>query len=177
MSRATPAFRIQLGPIQRRDAATLFAWINDPNLVRFNAAYQPTHEPTHRQWLAGLSQQRDRVVFAIRLVRGKRLIGVCQLTGINPVSRHAELQIRVGDDRARGRGLGLEAVQQLVAFGFDDLNLHRISLHVFATNRRAIRTYERAGFSHEGTLREAAFIGGRFVDVLVMSILEDDAAR
>jgi len=177
MSRAAAMPRIQLGPIQSRDAAVLFGWINDPDLVRFNAAYQPTHESTHRQWLAGLAKQRDRVVFAIRLVRSKRLIGVCQLTNINTVARQAELQIRIGDDRARGRGLGLEAVRALVAFGFNDLNLHRISLQVFATNRRAVTTYERAGFAHEGTLRDGAFINGRFVDVLVMSVLEDEAAR
>ena len=41
-----------------------------------------------------------------------------------------------------------------MAFGFTDLNLHRIALHVFATNVRAIKTYERAGFQHEGTLRD-----------------------
>ena len=177
MSRAAAMPRIQLGPIQSRDAAVLFGWINDPDLVRFNAAYQPTHESTHREWLAGLAKQRDRVVFAIRLARSKRLIGVCQLTNINTVARQAELQIRIGDDRARGRGLGLEAVRALVAFGFNDLNLHRISLQVFATNRRAVTTYERAGFAHEGTLRDGAFINGRFVDVLVMSVLEDEAAR
>ena len=177
MSRAAAPPRIQLGPIQRRDAATLFRWINDPELVRFNAVYQPTHETTHREWMAGVARSRDRVVFAIRMARGKRLIGVCQLTNINPVSRQAELQIRIGDDRARGRGLGLEAVRALLAFGFDDLNLHRISLQVFATNRRAVTTYERAGFTHEGTLRDAAFISGRFVDVLVMSVLESEAAR
>jgi RimJ/RimL family protein N-acetyltransferase len=177
MSRAAASPRIQLGPIRRADAATLFGWINDPDLVRFNAAYQPTHESTHRAWLAGLATHRDRVVFAIRLARSKRLIGVCQLTGINPVSRQAELQIRVGDDRARGRGLGLEAVRHLLVFGFNDLNLHRISLQVFATNKRAITTYQRAGFTREGTLRDGAFINGRFVDVLVMSVLEGEVAR
>jgi RimJ/RimL family protein N-acetyltransferase len=63
-----------------------------------------------------------------------------------------------------------------VAFGFRDLNLHRISLQVFATNKRAITTYERAGFRHEGTMRQAAFIDGRFVDVVVMGILEGESA-
>jgi RimJ/RimL family protein N-acetyltransferase len=83
----------------------------------------------------------------------------------------------MGDDRTRGRGLGLEAVRQLLAYGFDDLNLHRIALQVFATNTRAITTYERAGFRREGTLKDAVFLDGQFVDVLSMAILAREFRR
>lgn len=168
--------RVALSPITLADAPTLFRWINDRALVLFNSAYQPTHEASHREWLKGLAQRKDLVAFAVRTTRSRKLIGICQLTSISRVHRTADLQIRMGDDRTRGKGLGLEAVQQLVAFGFRDLNLHRISLQVFATNKRAITTYERAGFRHEGTMRQAAFIDGRFVDVVVMGILEGESA-
>jgi len=152
-----------------------FKWINDRELVLFNAAYRPIHESAHREWVAGLAGRRDLVAFGIRMKGSGKLIGVCQLTGINGVSRSADLQIRLGVATSRGKGLGREAVQQLVAFGFDDLNLHRIALQVFATNTRAIKTYEAAGFRHEGTFREAAFIDGHFVDVRVMAMLEDES--
>jgi len=171
-----PTARVTLSPITMADAPTLFTWINDRRLVLFNSAYRPTHETSHREWMKGLAARKDLVAFAIRSVRGRRLIGMCQLTAISHVHRTADLQIRMGDDRTRGRGLGLEAVRLLLAFGFRDLNLHRISLQVFATNTRAIKTYERAGFRHEGTLRDAAFIDRRFVDIVVMGILEDESA-
>lgn len=167
--------RVALTPITRSDASQLFRWINDRDLVRFNSAYQPVHEPTHRQWLEGLARRPDLVAFAIRLRRTKRLIGVCQLTAISRVHRSADLQIRIGDAAARGRGLGGEAVRLLLDHAFHDLNLHRVSLQVFATNRAAIRTYERAGLRHEGTLREAAYIGGEYVDVHVMGVLREEA--
>lgn len=169
--------RVTLGPITMADAPTLFRWINDRDLVLFNAAYRPTHEASHLDWVRGLAGRRDVVAFAVRTVPRKRLIGVCQLIGIDPVHRRADLQIRMGDDRTRGRGLGLEAVRLLLAFGFNDLNLHRISLQVFATNTRAIKTYERAGFRHEGRLRDAMYLDGRFVDVLTMAILEREFRR
>lgn len=175
--RRTPASsRIVLGPITRADAPLLFTWINDRELVILSSAYRPVHETTHREWLNGVSNRPDAVAFAISLKKTKRLVGVCQLTGISRVHRGAELQIRLGDGRWRGRGLGVEAVQLLVDFAFKDLNLHRVSLHVFRTNTRAIRTYERAGFSLEGALRDAAYVDGRYVDVLVMSILRAEAA-
>lgn len=161
---------VVLSPLTAADGPTLFNWINDRELVLFNSGYRPVHEPTHREWLAGLAGRRDLVAFAIRVKRTGRLIGVCQLTAIHAVNRSADLQIRIGEAASRGKGYGSEAVRLLLAFGFRDLNLHRIALQVFATNTRAIRTYERAGFRREGTLRDAVFIDGHYVDVLVMAV-------
>ena len=168
--------RIVLAPITRADGPQLFAWINDPALVRFSAAYRPVHEPSHAEWLRSLAHRDDAVAFAIRVKKGRRLIGVCQLAGISRVHRSADLQIRIGDERWRGRGIGTEAVRLLVDFAFRDLNLHRVSLQVFRSNARAVRSYERAGFAVEGLLRDAAHVDGRYVDVLVMAVLRDGAA-
>jgi RimJ/RimL family protein N-acetyltransferase len=59
-------------------------------------------------------------------------------------------------------------------YGFNTLNLNRIFLHVFETNPRAIRAYEKAGFSHEGRKRQAEFKNGTYVDILMMSVLKDE---
>ncbi|HYI67692.1 MAG TPA: GNAT family protein, partial [Candidatus Limnocylindrales bacterium] len=47
-------------------------------------------------------------------------------------------------------------------------------LHVYAGNDRARRSYEKAGFSHEGTLRRAHFARGAHIDVDVMSLLREE---
>jgi RimJ/RimL family protein N-acetyltransferase len=62
----------------------------------------------------------------------------------------------------------------LLRYGFEELDLHRICLHVFATNERAIRAYEQVGFRREGLLREAVWIDGAWVDELLMAVLRDD---
>jgi RimJ/RimL family protein N-acetyltransferase len=41
-------------------------------------------------------------------------------------------------------------------------------------NRRAIRAYEKCGLHHDGVLRHEAIVEGKYVDHLVMSILEDE---
>jgi RimJ/RimL family protein N-acetyltransferase len=70
--------------------------------------------------------------------------------------------------------MGTDAVRQLLAFGFRDLNLHRIHLHVLSDNAVAIRTYLKNRFRHEGTLKEAAFIDGEYRDVSMMAILRPE---
>jgi RimJ/RimL family protein N-acetyltransferase len=163
--------RIRLSPIRPKDSAKLFRWINDRELVVFNAGFHPVHASQHASWMRSVAGRPDLVVFAIRKRRGDALIGVCQLHTISAVHRSAELQIRIGDAASRGRGFGLEAVRLLVEFAFRDLNLHRVWLQVFRTNVRALKTYAAAGFAREGVMRQAAFIDGKYVDVVVMGIV------
>jgi RimJ/RimL family protein N-acetyltransferase len=165
---------VAIGPLLDEDLSVLFEWINRPDQVHWNSAYRPVTETDHREWFDAIRRRGDVAIFAIRVMPEKRLIGSCQLRGIDPVHHHAELQIRIGEVGERGKGHGTEAVRLLLRFGFRDLNLHRIYLNVFAHNAAAIRAYEKAGLRREGVLRQAAHIDGKYVDVVVMAILRDE---
>jgi RimJ/RimL family protein N-acetyltransferase len=168
------AHPVLLAPLRPEDCATLFEWINDRDSVRLNSSYRPVHPDAHASWFQSVQNRSDMAMFAIRSRAEDRLIGTCQLLAIHPVHRSAELQIRLGDPAARGQGFGTAAVRLLAAFGFEDLNLHRIYLNVFADNLRAQACYAKAGFVEEGRAREAAWIGGRWVDQVTMGLLRSD---
>lgn len=72
---------------------------------------------------------------------------------------------------ARGRGLGPDAIRVLLRYAFRDRGLHRVQLEVLADNAPAIAAYRRVGFVEDGRRREAAWVDGRFVDEVVMSVL------
>lgn len=163
---------VELTSLRPEDSPVLFGWINDRDLVVLSAPFRPVSQAEHEAWFAQIRQQADVRIFAIR--EDDRLVGSCQLHSIHPVHRSAELQIRIGAEHARGRGVGREALRQLLSYGFDEFDLHRIYLHVFATNERAIHLYEGAGFQREGFLREAARIEDAWVDVLLMALLRND---
>lgn len=54
------------------------------------------------------------------------------------------------------------------------LKWHHVSLDVFVFNQRAIHTYEKVGFKHEGVLRDAIKVGNQYVDDILMSMLEEE---
>ena len=166
--------RTVLAPVREGDSEQLFDWINERSDVLLNASYRPVHFADHAEWFDRIRKAPDVVLFAIRTLDDDDLIGTCQLHTIDMRGRSAELQIRIGKPGKRGRGHGHEAVALLLRHGFSDLNLHRVYLHVFATNARAIDLYRRIGFAEEGCLRDAAFLDGSYTDVLVMGILEDE---
>lgn len=167
--------QVRLRPLQSTDAPLLYDWITDRELVLHNAPYFPVSELDHEAWIERVMTKRsDLVIFVIEEIDSERAIGTCQLFNINWIHRSAELQIRIGDVTHQGKGFGTDAVRLLCEFGCADLNLHRIYLHVFASNQRAIHAYEESGFSKEGVLRDAAFIDGKRCDVIVMGRLNSD---
>ena len=154
------------------DSELLYKWITNRDLVILNAQYHHVSEAEHLLWMESMMRCRpDSTIFVIEETALSTPIGTCQLLNINRNHRAAELQIRIGETAYHGHGYGSEAVKQLCNFGFFELHLHRIYLHVFSSNERAIRAYQKCGFIHEGRLREAAFINGRWEDILVMAVL------
>lgn len=165
---------IYLSPLREYDSEVLFNWINDRELLLFNASYRPTHWTSHLEWFRSMQARLDTVIFGIRGVNDDQLVGSCQLHSISSVHQSAELQIRIGERDARGMGIGTEACALLLQHAFLDLNLNRVFLQVFETNQPALRLYKRSGFKAEGTLRQAAFLDGDWVNVIVMSVLRNE---
>lgn len=167
-----PVNQIQLRSLRRNDSALLYKWINDRKLVLFNAPFRPISQLDHEAWIESMLVKRnDLVLFVIEEIKTQHAIGTCQLMNISWIHRKAELQIRIGETDFHGKGLGTETIKFLCHFGFKDMNMHRIYLHVFATNKRALRTYEKCDFKREGLLKDAAYINGQFVDIVCMGLL------
>lgn len=96
------------------------------------------------------------------------------LACIDWVSRSAVLHVQVGNREYRGQGIGTWSVEWMLAHAFRDLGLHRIELDVLATNETAVHLYEKCGFVREGLRRDACFKGGKWADMITMSVLEDE---
>jgi len=122
-----------------------------------------------------LSQQGTSVwTFTICLLTDNRRIGNVNLRNVDRENGSAELAIVISDKTLQGQGYGTDALNCLVDFGFGELRLERIYLHVFDFNLRAKRSYEKAGFQTDAILRRSRFHHGEHHDVHLMSILRGD---
>ena len=162
---------VSIGPLLPEDTGQLFVWMNDVDAARLDLAYRPTDWLTYKAWLDELGRNQTQIVFAIRKLFAPQMLGFVVFKNIQFVHRSAELGIRIGAESERGKGLGTHALALALDYAWKHLNLHRVSLTVFAHNARAIASYRRAGFLEEGRLREAAYIDGEWVDVIPMAAL------
>ena len=85
-----------------------------------------------------------------------------------------EFGIVIGNKNLWGQGYGKEATKFILEHGFRHLKLHRIQLIVLDFNERALHLYQKLGFVEEGIQREARLVDGKWHDVVMMSILEQE---
>ena len=82
--------------------------------------------------------------------------------------------IHIGERDFWGKGYGTDALRVLLHYGFDELNLQRVSLSVLEGNARAMRSYEKCGFRLEGRERQAWAYDGRRWDEIYMGLLREE---
>ena len=100
-------------------------------------------------------------------------VGSVSLFDQDDLVRHAEIGIVLLPE-ARGRGIGTEAIAQVVEFAFVRRNLRRLHLQAISSNTGAIRVYEKAGFVVEGRRREHAWVRGAYEDIVLMGLLRSE---
>jgi RimJ/RimL family protein N-acetyltransferase len=168
--------RLYLRPAERADLPDFVRWFADAEVRRHLALRAPFSLAMEEKWFDGMAERQGRsdYHFVACLVEDGRPIGTVGLHGLDLENGKAEFGISIGEKELWGRGYGTEALEAICDFGFGALRLERIELHVYEDNARAIRSYEKAGFRHEGRLRHAHFAEGRHADVVAMALLRDE---
>ncbi|MFD1068020.1 GNAT family N-acetyltransferase [Oceanobacillus locisalsi] len=168
--------RVRLRKMTKEDAELYHKWRNDVEVMHSTSPFLDVYP---------LKATEDFVEYAIlgsetskgyMLVDKERdiSIGIVSFVHMDYKNRNAECIIDIGEKQYWGRGYGEEGLTLLLDYAFYELNLHRVSLRVFAFNKRAIQLYQKIGFKAEGTSRQALFRDGKWCDVSHMGILQEE---
>lgn len=108
--------------------------------------------------------------FHFAIVLDGEVVGAIQFwEESDPGSRHADVDIFLGPGH-QDRGLGTEAMRQIVRHLIEERGHHRVTLSTAVDNARAIRVYEKVGFRPVGVMRKSSFseARGEWEDELLM---------
>lgn len=166
--------RIVLREFRRSDAPHVSAIVGDPEVTCWlsfdtrdpagavemlsGILRRAEHTPRHEFYLAAACPETDRVLGFVRLAR----------TGPT-----AKLGYAVRRD-AWGRGVATESARLLLSFGFDHLDVHRVTAAVGPDNQASVRVVSSLGFSYEGRLRDHVLTNGAWRDSLLFSLLREE---
>ncbi len=166
--------RVSIRKITEEDTDNIIKWRNSPD-VNINFIYRrPLTREDHLSWLHNKVDKGEVAQFIIHSDELEKDVGSVYLRDIDYNYQKAEYGIFIGEETARGHGIGAAAGKLILEYGFEVLNLNRIFLRVFARNERAINSYKKAGFVYEGLFRQDVIIDGVKEDVVFMSILRED---
>lgn len=160
-------------------ADVIDAELDDRDLGHFGGFRMPFGRESQERWyakaVAGMGE--TMLQFVICRLGDRRSIGGIGLRDIDRVNGSAEASIFITSRDDWGKGYGTDAMNALLDYAFGEMRLHRVYLHVFDYNPRAIRSYEKAGFATEARLRRNRFHRGAYHDELLMAILRSEWQR
>jgi ribosomal-protein-alanine N-acetyltransferase len=99
------------------------------------------------------------------------LVGECSLHAIDWRSRVAQVGVCIWRPSDRKQGYGQAAVENMISWGIGHLGLVRLEAWIVAGNEPSRELFARAGFVHEGTLRQRYLHAGVRRDMHVMGLL------
>lgn len=151
-----------------RDSEFMQLWDTDAPMVRDVKKSQ--------EWFRNQEdKERDGSYgFMIQNLADDRIIGMTGLFSASNQHHNSWVAIGIGEREFWGKGYGSDAMNLILGFAFLELNLHRVNLITFSINPRAIRSYEKVGFVHEGVIRQAMNRYGKRGDLVSMGILRDE---
>jgi RimJ/RimL family protein N-acetyltransferase len=159
-----------LRPFEPRDADVVQREVSRVEIARSMRVPHPYPEGGAAEWIAITAKPgRD---FAIELRETGELVGSI---AIHPDEQHRRGGIGYWIAAAhRRRGYVTEAVRAIIDYGFGELGLNRVHAECHGDNPASARVLEKAGMTHEGTLRQHSFRLGRFADKLQFGILRSE---
>jgi len=168
--------RVLFRKMTEEDAAVYHTWRNDMEVMRTtNPSLDLFTYAETRQFVEQVILGSDTSKsYMILDKESGRPIGITSLIQLDYKNRSAECILDIGEKEFWGKGYGNESLRLLLNYAFLELNLHRVSLRVFAFNDKAVALYEKIGFKREGISRQAVFREGQWHDILHMGILQEE---
>jgi ribosomal-protein-alanine N-acetyltransferase len=173
------ADRISLRWISNQDVDALYNIFSNPEVMR----YWSTPPLPDRDAAVDLMneiqegfRQQSMLKWGIARRADDALIGTTTLYNLDFNNRRAEMGYALGREHW-GQGYMAEALQALLAYCFEALDLRRIEADVDPRNAASIQTLERLGFQREGFLRERWEVDGEIQDALFYGLLREEWKR
>lgn len=167
---------VYLRGIEKKDLeGNYFNWANDPEVTYYMfMGSVPNNLENLQEEYDRLRKSTTDIVFIIADKKTDKPIGSAGLYRIEWISRTAEYRIVIGEKDFWDKGIGTEVAGLILQYGFEKLNLNKIWLGVNASNQRAVKSYEKAGFVREGVLRQEIYRNSTYYDAIRMSVLRDE---
>lgn len=167
---------IYLSPLSKNDISDKYIdWLNDKEVCRDNShSTFPNTKSKTLAYIKSLENSKDEIAFAIRWKKNDIHIGNIAIKKIDRINRSAELAIIIGDKNYWNKGAGSEAYRLMIDYGFNTLNLNRLSSGQTVKNTGMINICKKMGMKKEGHIREVLFKNGEYLDAVIYSIIKKD---
>ena len=149
-------------------------WINDPRVRRYARNTMPITVEESKKWFEPREGIKEFVSFEIYHKELDKIVGFVEFNQINYINHAANLSVVIGEKEIWGNNLGTEAAKQMIKYGFNELNLVKITASTLKPNKGACRMLEKIGMKLELVLKNQTYFDGMYADELNFCISREE---
>jgi diamine N-acetyltransferase len=161
--------KVRLRALEPEDVEILYKWENDHTIWHLSSTITPLSRFTLEQYVLSAGQdiystRQMRMMVDLNEARdGIKTIGSVDLFEFEPAHLRAGVGILIHKD-FRGQGFASEALDLLIDYSMDLLQLHQLFANISPENTESIRLFETKGFQFTGTKKDWNRIRNRWHD-------------
>jgi len=162
---------ISLRAPEPEDLDLLYIWENEPATWQVSGTLVPFSRFILKQYLEHAGKdiyEVKQLRFMIQLKNNHRPVGAVDLFEFDPHHRRAGIGILIAEPSDRRQGYAREALETMIAYCFEVLNLHQVFCNIAAENSASIKLFEEAGFKECGRKKDWLFDGNSYQDELLL---------
>lgn len=153
----------------------LFSSLSKEEFCHYMGLSEPDYDYNKQMHEKGMETHRLSLFFFLLIDKASgKVIGDCGFHTWNAYHRRAELFYNMRNESFRKQGLMTEALETILRYGYEQLNLHRIEALVGESNEPSNRLLKHFGFTFEGVMREDYNINGKNEDSVCFSLLKHE---
>jgi ribosomal-protein-alanine N-acetyltransferase len=158
------------------DLENVFKGLSDPKVIPYYGVSFATIEETQKQidWFLQIEHENTGRWRAITSKDYSQFFGAIGFNYWQQEHRKAEIGFWLMPEFWK-KGIIREVLPVMIAFGFKEMQLHRIEAEVESENSSSKKVLEASGFQFEGTKRDCEIKKGRFISLDLFSLLQNDA--
>ncbi len=170
--------RLILRLISKSDLSKIHELHSMPEIDQYNTLGIPKNIGETRKivegWIAQNTEEKQtHFTFKVELKDADEFIGLIAINLGKPKFKNAEIWYKFHSS-FWGKGFATEAVNKILDFGFDELQLHRIGAGCAVNNLASIRVLEKLGMTREGRKRQVLPLKDGWSDNFEYAILSTD---
>ena len=165
---------VYLSPVNANDYELFTKWMNDKRITDWITTWpQIISITSEKERLENVAKSWGYNLAIIRK-DGDKLLWTVWLFHIDHINQSAELWISIGDFDEHSKWYGADAINAMLSFSYDTLNLYNVFLQVKSFNKKAIACYKKVWFQEIWTRHHCQYCNGEWHDLVIMEMLKPD---
>ncbi|WP_396138228.1 GNAT family N-acetyltransferase [Flavobacterium sp.] len=166
---------IYLRALEPEDLEFVYAIENNESFWEVSNTQTPYSRFLIRQYLENAHQdiyEAKQLRLAICLNDSQEAIGLIDLFDFDPKNSRAGVGLVIADLSSRNKGIGSEALELVINYSFQQLQLHQLYANIGSDNEISLQLFTKFGFQKIGIKKDWIKVNNRFKDELFFQLIK-----